>query len=67
MPARATKRKTRYADYQSTKESPNSSLLPLETDVNRLTEKQIDDMSLKVQNQLSRKKKDQIRKFETTS
>ena len=62
MPPRTSKWKTRHGDVKNEENSPHCSSARLDTEVNCSTEEQVDEMSLKIEKEVTRKMKDLIRK-----
>ena len=62
MPTRTCKRKTRRRDDQNEVNSPHCSFARLDTETNSLSEEQVDEISLRIENDSTRKMKNEIRK-----
>ena len=64
MPSRTSKKKTRHGDAQNEEDSPRSSSPRLDIEKNSLTEHQVDEISFRIENELTRKMRDEIKKSE---
>ena len=54
------KRQPRHGDDQNEENSPHFSFARLDTETNSLTEEEVDEISLRIVNEMTRKKKDEI-------
>ena len=64
MPTRTYKRKTRHRDDQNEASSPHCSSARLNTETNSVTEERVDEISLRIENEITQKLKDEIKKSE---
>ena len=64
MPTRTSKRKTRPGDDQNEENSTHYSSARPDTETNSLTEEQVDEISLRIENEITRKMRDEIKKSE---
>ena len=64
MPTRTSKRKTRHGGDRKEENSPRCSSSRLEIETNGLPEEQVNEISLRIENELTRKMRHEIRKSE---